>query len=98
MGTFLGSASRHGPLLLLGDFNVRLHRKFPGEESILGEYVFGKHTAQYNAAANRSLLAELCVNLKLVVGNTFFDQPPERQVTCYDVGKTPKHNPTPDNF
>jgi len=98
LGSFLASMSRHGPLLLLGDFNARIHRRYPGEESIIGEYVFGKPAAQYNAASNRSLLTELCNSLKLVIGNTFFEQPAERQVTCYDVGKTAKHAPTPDNF
>ena len=98
LGTFLASESRHGPALVLGDFNARLHHRFPGEENIMGPHVFGDPGAAYNPASNRSLLAELCVKQTLVIGNTLFDKPPEKQITCYNVGKRACDFPTPDNF
>ena len=98
LGGFLGKISRHGPLLVLGDFNARLHRRFPNEEQIIGPYMFGSPGAAYNAASNRSLLAELCTKAKLSIGNTFFDMPADHQVTCYDIGKSPGDPVTPDSF
>ena len=60
LSTFLSGVSSRGPLLVRGDFNVRLHRRFPQEEAIMGPYVFGNPAAEYNPSSNRSLLAELC--------------------------------------
>ena len=60
--------------------------------------MFGSPAAEYDASSNRSLLMELCQNCKLVIGNTLFDEPVERQITCYNVGKRPTDEPSPINF
>ena len=48
--------------------------------------------------SNRQLLLELYEALDLVVGNTFFTQPPSRQVTAYNVGSNPCSALIPANF
>ena len=95
---WIGKLSRHGPLLVLGDFNARLHTRFATEEHRLGEYIFGYTSAEPHPESNRQLLLELCEALDLVVGNTFFAQPPSRQVTVYNVGSNPCSALIPANF
>ena len=68
---WIGKLSRHGPLLVLGDFNARLHTRFATEEHRLGEYIFGYTPAEPHPESNRQLLLELCEALDLVVGNTY---------------------------
>ena len=41
LSAHIANQSFHGFQMVLGDFNARLHRAFPGEEEILGPYVFG---------------------------------------------------------
>ena len=98
LGDFLRKSSRHGALMVLGDFNARLHRRYHNEDHILGPYVFGSPNAEYNCASNRSLLMELCENIGLTIGNTLFDEPAENQITCYNVGKRPSDEPLPTHF
>eukprot|EP00959_Pyramimonas_sp_CCMP1952_P144964 3034829-Pyramimonas_sp.AAC.1 len=95
---FLGSHSAHGPVLLFGDFNARMHRRFPREEDVLGPFIFGNPQAQHNPESNRTLLLELCTSRKLTVGNTVFDEPPERQITYYDIGHSPADPPIHQNY
>ena len=68
------------------------------EEHIIGDFIFGDSTAQHNPTSNRSLLMELCAARKLVIGNTWYNEPPHRQVTCYNVGSSPTGNITPKDF
>ena len=98
LSRFLGKISSHGPILLLGDFNSRLHRHFTGEENIIGPYVFGDRAAQYNPRCNRSLLMELCTTHKLAIGNTYFPEPAHRQITCYNVGAKASDDPVLSTF
>eukprot|EP00959_Pyramimonas_sp_CCMP1952_P145021 3036134-Pyramimonas_sp.AAC.1 len=49
---FIGSLSCHGPVFLCGDLNARLHFQRPGEEAIIGRYVFGNPHAQHNPESN----------------------------------------------
>ena len=79
-------------------FNARLHRRFPREERIIGDHVFGNPEAESNPAANRALLVDLCISQKLLVGNTFFEKPPEQQITCYNVGAERYSPADPKNF
>ena len=80
---------------MLSDFNARLHTRFATEEHRLGEYIFGYTSAEHHPESNRQLLLELCEALDLVVGNTFFAQPPGRQ---YNVGSNPCFALIPANF
>ena len=89
LSCFMSSASGNGPKVALGDFNARLHVRQPGEDSILGEHIFGNPMAVHNTDSNRSLLMELCAASTMAVGNTFFASAPEHQVTCYNVGSHP---------
>eukprot|EP00959_Pyramimonas_sp_CCMP1952_P391600 8206354-Pyramimonas_sp.AAC.1 len=49
---FLGALSCHGLVFLCGDLNARLHRRRPGEETALGEHIFGNPHAQHNPVSN----------------------------------------------
>ena len=83
---------------MLRDFNARLHTRLATEEHRLGEYIFEYTSAKPHPESNRQLLLELCGALDLVVGNTFFAQPPSRQVTVYNVGSNPYSALIPANF
>ena len=63
----------HGPTIALGDFNARLFRRCPGEENVLGPFMFKKDDAQIVAGKNRELLLEICSALDACVANTFMD-------------------------
>ena len=95
--SFIAGLSCHGPKIVVGDFNARLHRRLSGEEALVGPYVFGERLAQFSPESNRSLLIELCSSLGLVIANTFFDEPPEKQITCYNVGAEAMSPATPAN-
>ena len=69
----------------MGDFNARLS----GEEEIFGTEVFSNSSVDIPLGSNRHLLVELCQALGLAIGNTFFENAPERQVTCYNIGHKP---------
>ena len=43
---WIGKLSRHGPLLVLGDFNARLHTRFATEDHRFGEHIFGDSQAE----------------------------------------------------
>jgi hypothetical protein len=98
LGSLLNQLSSHGPNFFMGDFNARLHHKFPEEESMIGPYMFGNPLASHNPDSNRSLLVELCSAHDFVIGKTLFDEPPERQITCYNIGSNVNALPTPSNF
>ena len=85
-------------MYVIGDFNARLHQRFPEEEHIMGLHVFGFPSAQYSLASNRSLLAEICMRHKLVIANTLFDLPADNQITCYNVGKKAMNDPSTEHF
>ena len=40
LASFVKSTSSHGPKIICGDFNARLYRRLPGEEEIMGQYIF----------------------------------------------------------
>ena len=64
----------HGPTVILGDFNARLHRLMAGEEDILGPYIFGYSFHIPSPHNSRELLLELCRSHGLVGGNTWFNE------------------------
>ena len=49
----------HGLQVVLGDFNARIHRRFNGEEDVLGEYCFGSSTFQPDSRSSRELLVQM---------------------------------------
>ena len=52
----------------------------------------------FETDANKNLLMELCVCCHLIVGKSFFPQPQNKQVTCYNVGANPYSEINPTNF
>ena len=78
---------RKGPFLVVGDFKARLHGKLHGEGDVLGPHMFGKG---YHAIGED----EFCRSQELLVANTWYKQPPRRQVTYSAPGT--QHLP-PDN-
>ena len=79
----------HGPKLIVGDLNARLHAKRNGEEEILGDNVFGNPLAAEYPLSNRSLLMQLCVRHHLVLADTVLDHELERTVTYHKWGVQP---------
>ena len=86
---FAQARKAHGPTLIYGDFNARLHRRNPDEEDFIGPYVFGNLNASFDAESNRELLLEQCRALEYRIGNTFFNHDPQHQVTYYDLAASP---------
>jgi hypothetical protein len=89
LGEMYSKTSVNGPKLILGDLNSRLQRRLPGEDDYMGEYTFGNRGATLETGSNRELLVELCAEHCLVIGNTFFEHPPEEQVTFRSLGTPP---------
>ena len=87
--SFANRISAHGPKFICGDFNARLHHQVPGEESVVGPYVFGNPNATIDPQANRSLLVEFCFSQNALLANTFVEQPTENRVTYFDLAAQP---------
>ena len=90
LAQWLLSRSQHGPLMVIGDFNARLHGRLDSDPESIGIHIFGD--------GPRSLLLELCECCRLSIADTFFNEPPQRQVTCYSMGAGPSSELTPENF
>ena len=86
LGAFVTSCSAHGPKLLFGDMNARLHKNFEGEEQIVGAHIFCHSQDDCKEDANRHLLVEMCTQLHMCLANTFFDTPTEQLATNRNVG------------
>ena len=82
LGIYIRKLTCNGPKLVVGDFNAKLYRRFPTEHDIIGPQVYPSASRIDNVQLNRHLLYELCVAHSMVISNTFFEQPPEKQVTC----------------
>ena len=79
----------HGPTVILGDFNARLHRRRGGENEWMGPFVFGNPDAGEDPLSNRELLMTTARSLGMCLANTFFDHPNERLVTYFGLGTKP---------
>ena len=90
--------SVNGMKLVMGDLNARIHRRLPGEDDFLGDFVFGSSGANLPLGSNRELLLELCASDSLCVSNTFFDHSAENQVTFRNAGIPPMQHVTPTDF
>ena len=83
------SVSAHGPKLIYGDLNARIHHRLAGEDPIIGPFPFGDPLAIIGGSKNRQLLIEACKALRLTVANTWFDSSIEDQVSFYAIGASP---------
>ena len=91
-------STSHTSTMVLGDFNAKLFHRLPGEEDILGSFVFASPFSVDLASSNRELLLEACVAMSAVVGNTFFENSEEHLVTYYVPGTNPKDAINPKGF
>ena len=89
LAEFVQKQSAHGPKLVLGDFNARLVKQLFGEDDIIGLHIFENLGAHIDATSNRHLLVEFCVNMGMVVANSFCDVPKREKVSCYMIGYQP---------
>ena len=92
------SRSQHGPLMFMRDFNARLHGRLDSDPESIGMHIFRDGPRVHEPDCSRSLLLELCQCCRLSIANTFFNEPPQRQVTCYSEGASPNSELTPKNF
>ena len=96
---FCGSKKVHGPTFVLGDFNARLARcslsdRLDRDKCVIGPAVFtngfhGTSRRHSRCVINAELLAQTCHALDMLVSNTFFNRPAERQVTYFDLSIAP---------
>jgi len=92
------------PTLVLGDFNARMHARLPQEDVIAGTYIFGRgmnflsNNISPPSLENRCMFVEFCIDNSLVVGNTLFQKPPQKQITYREAGVS--HGPpwAPDRY
>ena len=98
MNNHVRSVSVHGPKLIYGDLNARLHFRTASEYSIIGQHVFGDSSSSLSASINCNLRLEVCSNLNLCIANTFFQHCPESTVTYWGISYTPLANITTRAF
>ena len=89
LGDMFRNTSVNGIKMVFGDLNARLIRRIPGEESYLGEHIFGDSEANLQLGSNRELLLELCSLLDLAVTNTYFEHAAEHQATFRSICTAP---------
>ena len=85
----IAQISVNGMKIILGDMNARIGPRLPGEEHILGEYVFGRPACRPVLLGNRDLLTEFCASQSFVVANTLKQLPAEQLVTYHEPGVPP---------
>ena len=82
-------ATDAAPMLIVGDFNVRLHAREAGEERWIGPHVFGKGLGylqdHLTEDSNRNHFLEWVSERDLWVANTKFPKPPEKLVTFAEM-------------
>jgi len=92
------SPNLHSCTMVLGDFNAKLYHRLPGEEEVLGDYVFDSPFSRALPTSSRELLLEACMSMNAVVGNTFFQNSVDALVTYYSLGAKPMDDITPQGF
>ena len=90
--------SVNGMRLVFGDLNARLHIRLPGEEDLIGDFVYETGRAATERNSNRELLVELCTSHSLAIVNTFLNVPIESRVTYRNLGVPPMEAVTPGRF
>ena len=86
LSDFLKCAKCHGPRVLLGDFNARMHYQRAGENTVIRPYIFGNPDAADDPQSNRSMLFELCTEFSSVLANTWFEPGADGVVTYRNLG------------
>ena len=77
----------HYQLFVVGDFNARIHGRYPHEEWSVGPHIFGRglqfldKRKEEHKIYNRDLLLQTAIGNNLVVANTWKEKPPNRQIT-----------------
>ena len=89
LSDYLTKFKCHGPILVVGDVNARLHKVRSGKEGISRPHVFGIFLSSDDPLSNRNLLMVLCERHCLKVVNTYFDYDLERRVTYREWGVMP---------
>jgi exonuclease III len=98
LAEFWGKRKAHGPRIIAGDLNARLHRQFPGEEEIVGPSTYGNPVVAADAQSNRSLLLSMCLANNLQIASTFGHRPVTERVTYYCQTAKATDPITPDKF
>ena len=73
-----------GPVLIMGDFNARLHARRAGEGEVIGGHIYGRGTEALDPPElmpNRDLLVGFCRDEGYQVMNTWFAKPEAKKVT-----------------
>ena len=88
LGKEIGECQRKGAVLVMGDFNARIHARLNDEGDVLGPQIFGggvevlRSTVwEQGGRTNRELLMEMRVAQGMKVMNTWFEKPDARKVT-----------------
>jgi len=88
LSEMMGRVERKHAMLLLGDFNARIHGRRSGEEQYIGPPVYGRGVQRplgpergHGEKTNRDLLMELCRVHSLCVMNTWFQKGNASKVT-----------------
>ena len=72
---FFERCKSHGPTIIGGDFNARLHKFEAIDSDIMGPYVFGnQHADICDTILNRNLLIEFCRKANLLIVNIFLSK------------------------
>jgi len=91
------NAERKGAVILLGDFNARLHGRLRGEEPVIGPHIYGagvgrilRTVSEAAGRSNRDLLMEMCQldgpSGVLRIMNTWFRKKDAEKVTFVAPG------------
>jgi len=92
-------AETKGVVLVLGDFNARLHGRLKAEQGVLGPHIYGSGVARltrpargFGEKSNRDLLIDMCIEHGMRVMNTWFSKPDCRKVMHVPpgVGQVPE--------
>ena len=88
MANRVGEISDNKGVIVLGDFDVAIHARKPGEEDCLGPYMWGKGLRFFRGKEgllpenmNRSLLIDLLKGYDMRCMNTFFQKADYKKAT-----------------
>ena len=78
--------------------NARLRTRYPGENQIMGEFVFAQPGQPYNSKSNRALLTSFCHANDLFIANTGHSHADDELVTYYELAAQPMQPIAPNKF
>ncbi len=97
-GTAWPRPTAHTDTVAFGDFNAKLFGQLPGDEDVIGRFVFKSPLRADLATTNRELLLETCRALGCVVANTFFEHDQDKLVTYCSPGVAPTDRISAETF